>query len=311
MAIIEVRDDAHWHELRSRHIGGSDVAALFGMSHFSTKWQLWMEKSGKLPPEDLSENKNVQAGKFLEVGIAGWAASKWGMGLQKVTAYHTHETVAGMGATLDYATDEGIPVEIKWSARGHGWHYSDDTITHAPDNYILQTQHQMACFGGNYAWLVALIDNEPRRMLVPRNDAIITSIEAEVAEFWDSVAAGREPDPDFTADAEAIKRLVGQTPISDVTLDAEHAALFDDYLSAVAEAKAAETFASAAKAQLLMHAVNRMVGMNTSAEKAVVRCGDHKMLISTVAENPGKLVTQDMVGTRINARRGYQTVRIS
>ena len=59
MAIIQVRDQKHWHELHSQHIGGSDVAALFGLSPYSSRWQLWMEKAGKLPPEDISGNKAV------------------------------------------------------------------------------------------------------------------------------------------------------------------------------------------------------------------------------------------------------------
>ena len=88
MTIITVRDEAHWHTLRAMHLGGSDVAALFGLSPYTSKWQLWMEKAGKLAPEDLSGNMAVQAGKFLEAGIANWAASKWGMTISKVEEYH-------------------------------------------------------------------------------------------------------------------------------------------------------------------------------------------------------------------------------
>jgi hypothetical protein len=35
------------------------------------------------------------------------------------------------------------------------------------------------------------------------------------------------------------------------------------------------------------------------------------MSFSKVAENLGKVVTEEMVGTMIGARKGYQTVRIS
>ena len=73
MAIIPVRDESHWHELRASSIGGSDVAALLGISPYKSKWQLWMEKSGKLEAEDLSYNTAVQAGTFIVSGIANWA----------------------------------------------------------------------------------------------------------------------------------------------------------------------------------------------------------------------------------------------
>jgi hypothetical protein len=65
------------------------------------------------------------------------------------------------------------------------------------------------------------------------------------------------------------------------------------------------------KAQLLYLGAEKLKGSNQSTEKAIVRCGDHKMSIATVAPNFGTEVTQDMVGTRINTRKGYQTVRIS
>jgi len=311
MTIITVRDEAHWHQLRSMHIGGSDVAALFGLSPYQSKWQLWMEKAGKLAPEDLSENKNVQAGKFLEVGIANWAASKWGMKITKVQEYHTCSGVIGMGASLDYVTEDGAPAEIKWSARGHGWQYAGDEITHAPDNYILQCQHQMACHGGDHAWLIALIDNEPRRVLVPRNNDIIEAISSACVEFWFSIKKGTPPDPDFSMDGEAISRLLGQTPITDIDLSSEYQPVFDRYLAAHEAEKVAAAEKDAAKAELLMLAAARMSGQNTSMDKAVVRCGERKMSISRVADNPGKVVTPEMVGTMIGARRGYQTVRIS
>lgn len=314
MAIITVRDDAHWHELRAQHIGGSDIAALFGLSSFSTKWQLWMEKSGKLPPEDISGNKAVQAGTFLEAGIANWAAHRWDMKISKVHEYHTADDVRGMGATLDYATSDGIPVEIKWnSGFGDGWEYESDTITKAPENYLLQVQHQMACFHGNapYAWLIVLLHNEPRRMKIPRHETVIEAIKQEVTSFWISVDQGIEPPIDFNLDAEAIDRLLEVTPLTDITLDEENNDLFVKYIDASAAEKRAEKEKKEARAELLMRAQARMEGANTPLEKAIVRCGDHKMSISTVAPNTGTEVTAEMVGTRINTRKGYQTVRIS
>ena len=99
MAHIQVRDEAHWHELRAKHIGGSDIAGLFGLSSFTTRWQLWMEKSGRMSPEDISDNKSIQAGTFLESGIAAWAAHRWKMPVTKVSDYYTVDDCPGMGST--------------------------------------------------------------------------------------------------------------------------------------------------------------------------------------------------------------------
>ncbi len=311
MAIITVRDEAHWHELRAKNIGGSDVAALFGLSPFTTRWQLWMEKVGKIAPEDLSGNKAVQAGTFLESGIANWAAHRWSMDVTKVIDYFTVDDCPGMGASFDYITADGAPVEIKWSARGHGWHYSGDEILEAPENYILQVQHQLACTSSDHAWLVALIDDEPRRMKIPRNDNIIDAIKSEITTFWDSIANGVEPEIDFQKDVAALTKLMGTLPKSDITLDDGDALLFADYKLAKEDEKKAIARADEAKALIMVKVREKLELVNTSKDKASVKCGEYKMSISTVADNPGKVITQDMVGTVTGKRSGYTRVVIS
>lgn len=313
MAIIEVRDNAHWHELRAQHIGGSDVGALLGISPYKTRWQLYMEKAGKLAAEDLSANKAVQAGTYLEAGIAQWASDIWEMQLDKVHAYHTVDDVPGMGASLDYATPTGAPVEIKWSGRGHGWYYQQDQIIEAPEYYLLQVQHQIACVGADHGWLIALIDNEPRRMFVPRHDGIITAIRDGITQFWADIASGTEPDPDFRLDGDAIALLLDTTPYAEVDLASVEGAmdLFATYKAKKAAAKEADADADEAKAKLLMLTKTAMEGTNAKTEKAKVTCGDHKMSIYKVAANPGTEITEEMVGNIIGQRKGYQGVRIT
>jgi putative phage-type endonuclease len=311
MGAISVRDQTHWHELRSQHIGASDVAALFDMSPFTTLWQLWMEKSGKLPPEDLSDNKSVQAGTFLESGIANWAAHRWDMKIEKVVDYYTADDCPGMGASLDFQTDGGHPVEIKWSAHGDGWEYEGDTITCAPDNYVLQVLHQMACTDAEYGWLIALIRNEPRRMKVPRSEEIISKIKSEIRIFWESVRAGTEPPVDFDKDGDAVVRLLDFVPMSEVTLTTEHAHLFQTYLENAAIEKEAKAKKDAAKTELLTLSIEEMKKMNTSQDKAVVKCGDHKLSISTVKASVGTEITAEMIGNFYGARSGYKKVTVS
>lgn len=311
MVAVTVRDQIHWHEIRSQHIGGSEVAALFAMSPFTTLWQLWMEKAGKLPPEDLSDNKSIQAGTFLESGIANWAAHRWDMKIEKVTDYFTADDCPGMGASLDFQTDGGHPVEIKWSAFGDGWEYDGETITCAPDNYVLQVQHQMACTGAEYGWLIALLRNEPRRMKIPRNDKIIATLKGEISKFWDSVRAGEEPPVDFENDAEAVVRMLDFVPMSNITLGEEHAHLFQKYLEMADLEKQAKKAKDEAKTELLTLSIEEMKKHNTSQDKAVVKCGDHKLSISTVKGSAGTEITAEMIGTYYGARTGYKRLTVS
>lgn len=47
-------------------IGGSDISVICNLNPHKSKIHLWMEKTGKQEPEDLSNNKLVKAGTLLE-----------------------------------------------------------------------------------------------------------------------------------------------------------------------------------------------------------------------------------------------------
>lgn len=311
MTAITIKSEEHWHELRAKHIGASEVSALFGMNRYTSKWQLWMEKAGKLPLEDLSRNKFVQAGKHLESGIAAWAAEIWSMPLQKVTDYHTNDACPGMGATLDY-TDGKAPVEIKWSGWAQGFECEGNEIVSAPDSYLIQIQHQIACYGGDHGYLIALINNEPRRMRVTRDDKLIDAIQDEVYQFWVDVELDRQPDPDFTMDTDAIERLIYDAPLTDITLDDPgFAALLEDYVKFGEAERANKLARDVVKGEMLLRIHAEMATRNASQDKARIQCGERKMSLTMVKESLGREVTADMVGSYVGGRKGYPMIRVS
>src|SRR5438876_1235420 len=90
-----------WHDLRAKHVGGSEVAALFNESPYLTRYQLWNIKAGLIEPPNLDDDERVQAGQFLEDGIVSWANKKWNMNFTRAGVYVKHATVEGMGCTPD------------------------------------------------------------------------------------------------------------------------------------------------------------------------------------------------------------------
>ncbi len=238
---------------RKNYVGASEVADLFGVG-FKSRWQLWLEKKGRIEPEDLSANESVQAGKFLEPAIAAWAADKWQMNLRKVKRYIAHPSIQGFGASLDYESQEGVlvPTEIKWSQSREGWTIEEDTILDAPLRYLLQVQAQMACTGSNTGWLVALVSGKLTRMLVERHLETIERIESEVVKFWLSIKEDREPKPDFSLDSATIAALmqIDANKIVDMT-DSNHLpVLCDEYLKAADAESQAEKKKKASMAEI-------------------------------------------------------------
>ena len=64
--LIRCEDDAGWLEQRKRGIGGSDVAAIMGLSPWKSPLEVWLEKTNRAESPDLSGKEAVAMGTELE-----------------------------------------------------------------------------------------------------------------------------------------------------------------------------------------------------------------------------------------------------
>ena len=55
-----------WLEARKNYIGGSDASAVVGMNPYKDNVALWLEKTGKTTPEDISDKPYVKFGTEAE-----------------------------------------------------------------------------------------------------------------------------------------------------------------------------------------------------------------------------------------------------
>lgn len=203
-----------WKELRARNVGGSEVAALFNLSPYTTHYRLWHEKRGLLIPVEI-ENERIQAGQFLEPAIIAWANQKWGLSLLKCQEYVEHATVKGMGCTPDAFDTEhldtiaqiknvdGLRFKTEWEAEG-------DTIMKAPIHILLQVQHEMDVCQKTRSYLIVCVGgNRLYVMECQRDEDICRIIRNKIAAFW---ASTEPPSPEFDKDADTIKRIKKSLP---------------------------------------------------------------------------------------------------
>lgn len=59
-------NSSEWYEMRKKGIGGSDAAAILGLSPFKTNVDVWEEKVGLKEPIDISDKPQVKYGKEAE-----------------------------------------------------------------------------------------------------------------------------------------------------------------------------------------------------------------------------------------------------
>jgi predicted phage-related endonuclease len=205
-------DSDEWHALRSRHIGGSEVAALFDLAPEDTpgyarsRFALWHIKAGNAPPA-LVDNPRVSWGLRLEAVIAEAAAMENHWSVQK-GGYVSDIHCEGLGCTLDFVIDydpaEKGPgaLEIKnvdWLVHKRSWD------TEPPPHILLQHQHQLAATGYSWGAVCCLVGgNDLRVYRYKRNDKIIDGIRKRVAEFWRSIDEGREPPVDGSESASTV-----------------------------------------------------------------------------------------------------------
>ena len=292
---------------RSQFIGSSDVAALFDVHPFMSRWELWQTKAGNLPQGDLSGVERVQWGTRLEDAIAHGLAAQHGWLVERHGRSMAHPSVKGMQAKPDYQV-------LEPGARGHGvlevknvdWlqhkRWSNDE---PPLGYMLQLQHQLACTGLRWGRIGYLIGgNESGFNEYDARPAIIEQIEIRVTEFWESIRLNKPPPIDFEQDAALVAKIYSEVDTgshADMTDDERLLDLCRQFQDWSDEAKAAETTAKALKAEIL----------SIVQETESVTCGSYRLKSWTVEKTPDKIITQEDVGTVMKGRAGYRQLKLT
>ena len=314
-----------WLSLRHKHISSTEVAALFGMSPYSTAFETAVVKQAAEPNPEFESSERMEWGICFQHAIAKRIGLVYGVKVRAISGYAIHSYLhCRMGASFDYEivgwdwdkvnhskpppfTGNPILREM-YDKHGAGnleiksvdyfvfkdWRMDDGTIE-APAHIELQVQHQLACIGRTWAAIGALIGNNHLEVLIrERDDEVCKAIAAKCETFWTNLAKGVLPPVDLPADAAIISALYKYAQpgkVLDAQADDNIQALCQQYAEAGRAAKAAEDAKATAKAQLLM------------------KIGDaEKVLVS------GYSVSAGVVGeTEIPAytRKGYRLVRIT
>ena len=207
---ITSRDE--WLEWRKQDVTASVVGALFGVHPYTTSLRIYAEKRGVEFPD--ADNKTMRRGRWLEPAVATAVEEErpdWKLRAPKV---YLRDPDLRLGCTPDYFIDgdpRGLGVlQCKTVAPSV---YARDWLggSEIPFWITLQTLTEMmltdAAFGVVAALLVDAHAMDCAILEVPRHADSELKILVAVRNFWQQVASGLEPDPNFSRDAEVIKLL--------------------------------------------------------------------------------------------------------
>ncbi|MGH8029807.1 MAG: YqaJ viral recombinase family protein, partial [Arenimonas sp.] len=183
---------------RRRGIGGSDVAAILGLSPWRTALDVYHDKRGESPEQP--DNEAMAWGRALEPVIRQEYANRTGRQILVPEHQVVHPEHDFMIANLDGITTDDRVFEAKTARAGTGW--GEPGTDQVPQPYLLQVQHYLAVMRYDVADIAVLIGGSDFRIYeVPADPELqAMMIEAE-AEFWQRVLAGNPPDPVSYADA--------------------------------------------------------------------------------------------------------------
>lgn len=195
MTVEEMQDRKKWEAMRNIGIGGSDASTIAGINRWKSPYQLWLEKTRQVEPEDISDNEYVYWGTVLEQLVADRFCELTGKKVRKCGMMQslTHEFMLANVDRLVVGENAGLECKTANGFKAKEW--EGDNV---PDSYYLQCQHYMAVTGCEKWYIACLIGgNHFVWKEIPRNEDDITAlIEAEGAFWEDNVKVGLMPDVD-------------------------------------------------------------------------------------------------------------------
>lgn len=259
--------NAEWLDFRNKGIGGSDVAAIMGISKYRSPVEVWMEKRGLKEPQDLSDKEAVEWGNRLESIVRDkFAETHPELMVMELPASLVSHNRPWAHANLDGCVKDehgewGV-LEIKTVGKNREKDWADGV----PDYYLTQVTHYLSVTGWKYAWVVALIGGQHYvEFKVMRDEDDVAMVESAVDTFWNDCVVGG-----------ALPQIVGGSTESGALLDLfgvesseyvqpENVNHFDTLVHDYQEAKACEK-KYAEQAKRIANDIRAMVG---SAKGAV------------------------------------------
>ena len=238
---------------RRKYIGGSDVAAILGISPWRSAVDLWVDKT--TPPVENGQNAAAKRrGTRLEPYILDMIREDFGIKIASVNQRYIDPELDFLAAEIDAETEDGENIEIKtvppFKAKEWGEHETDQLPLH----YVAQVQHGLGVRNRKICRVFALIGDELKPYVVERDDETIAAMRARCSEFWTKYVLPKiQPPLDFQHKdvLETLKRIYPGTDGTIIEATAMHEHWRAVYETAKEMAKKYEGILDGAKAHLL------------------------------------------------------------
>lgn len=284
---------------RSGFIGGTDAGVIAGVNPYKTALELFLEKRGEVPAEDISDKEAIIWGNVLEDVIAQEYSRRTGYDVRRVNKKLTHPVHDFIGGHIDrdiLKTDRALEVKTAGTFMAKDWGPAGSD--EVPEHYYLQCQHYMSCLPKvNVFDLAVLVGGQDFRIYhIHRDEAMIKTLEDLIVDFWRRVQENDAPDLEFDhrSAKDLLKKMYPGTNAEVVKLSGEAEHWHKVAVEAADKAKQYKAVSDGAKLHLMAmiedNAVGLIEGVGGYTRKIVKRKGytveDTEVLDFRFSKNP-------------------------
>ena len=216
---LRFSDRAAWLHARGRDITASVAGALFGVHEYSSPYELWAEKSGRVFPDEL-DSPALERGELLEpvaVKLLRRKRPKWRITHNTGTdTIYFRDPVNRIGATPDTLVicPERGPgtVQIKSVEKSvYRRKWTPEGSDPEPPLWIaIQAIVEAHMTGSRWACVAPLVVGYGIEMPIidiPLVEDVVPALIDKTADFWSLVESGEEPPADYSRDREVIEAM--------------------------------------------------------------------------------------------------------
>ena len=192
---------------RKKGIGGSDIAAILGVSKFKTALDVYLSKTTDQPEQ---QGEHLYWGHALENPIIDRFVQDTGALVIRQPETRQHPDYEWAIANADALITNGDTIEaileIKTSSAFKSREWGADDTDEVPIEYIAQVQWYMWIYNLQEAYIAALIGgNQYRQYHITRDDELIAMLAEKAQAFWQNHVIPRiPPNPQDGADAQKL-----------------------------------------------------------------------------------------------------------
>ena len=206
-------DHEKWLQLRRKGIGGSDAAAVCGLSRWKTPLTVYLEKIGEIP-SNQPDNEYMYWGRVLEEVVAREFEKRTHLKVRRVNHVIYHKVHKFMIANIDRKiANENALLECKTASQFHEDEWKDGKI---PQEYLLQVHHYLAVTGFSRAYIAALLGGHTFIIQkIDRDPEIIDYLIKIESEFWHMVETRTPPAIDGSDESTRLLNLLYPHAVED------------------------------------------------------------------------------------------------